>query len=216
MKYNFGCLMVDIDLPFWNELQSTIDDDDIYIKKDQKSGRELETHCTILYGLHDNVNKNDLVNVIKNNFNSPISLKLKKINIFENPEYDVLKFEIESEQLVKYNKIICDNFDYTSNFDYNPHITIAYLKKGTGKKYITDIKSMEVGSNILKYSDINNKTYTFILKSKNKLDEKFVSKKQANYFYWKSKHSGPANKKWKKMTKEFSKDTDWKNLPKEK
>jgi hypothetical protein len=48
------------------------------------------------------------------------------------------------------------------------------------------------------------------------LEEKFASKAQQKYFYWKVNEKGKESKKWKKMADEFS-DTmskkDWKNLP---
>jgi len=48
------------------------------------------------------------------------------------------------------------------------------------------------------------------------LDEKFASKAQQRYFYWKANQKDKGSKKWKEMADEFS-DTmskkDWKKLP---
>ena len=65
-----------------------------------------------------------------------ISGSLGKVSLFENTEYDVLKFEVESEDLQELNKI-CKTLPYTSDYpDYHPHCTISYIKKGTCKDLV--------------------------------------------------------------------------------
>jgi 2'-5' RNA ligase len=70
-------------------------------------------------------------------------VKLTNVSIFDNDDYDVLKIEVESDALNKLNQAISDNLDCTDTHPtYNPHVTVAYLKKGRGKKY-TDSKDFE-------------------------------------------------------------------------
>jgi hypothetical protein len=45
------------------------------------------------------------------------------------------------------------------------------------------------------------------------IEEKFVSKAQANFSYAKANEKGKEGKKWKKMAKEFSSKTDFSKLP---
>jgi hypothetical protein len=46
-----------------------------------------------------------------------------------------------------------------------------------------------------------------------KIDEKFVSKKQAKYFYSRAGEGGKEGKKWKKMADEFASKTDFSKIP---
>jgi hypothetical protein len=65
------------------------------------------------------------------------------------------------------------------------------------------------------YSKMMEELYSEIEKE-TPLDEKFASKAQQKYFYWKAGQKGKKGKEWKKMADEFS-DTmgkkDWKKLP---
>lgn len=64
-------------------------------------------------------------------------IEVSNISLFDtNPEYEVLKFEAFNPDLFRINAQLKE-FPHTSNFpDYKAHLTIAYLKKGTGKKYV--------------------------------------------------------------------------------
>jgi len=111
-----------------------IKEEDLYFEKGEDYGRETETHVTILYGLNTNDIK-DIKKVLKDEKLKPVTLELKETSIFECEKFDVVKFTVKSEDLVKLNKIIskCDHDKLHS--EYNPHCTLAYVKKGTGKKY---------------------------------------------------------------------------------
>ena len=134
--YEYGCLMVYFDLPGWSKLEKEINKEDIYDK--EGLGFESEPHTTVLYGFHNDVDVDDIKDEMKGQ--KPIKIKLKKLGVFENKDYDVLKFDIESDDLVKLNKKMVE-FPHTTDFPkYHPHMTVSYLKKGTGKKYIDKIK----------------------------------------------------------------------------
>lgn len=65
------------------------------------------------------------------------------------------------------------------------------------------------------YSELMEELYSQVEKEK-PLEEKFSSKAQQKYFYWKASQKGKEGKKWKKMADEFSgamKKKDWENLP---
>jgi hypothetical protein len=86
-------------------------------------------------------------------------LILYNASLFENDDYDVLKFDVKQKMvddegeiyydkkedvLYDINKELTDNFPFTTNFpDYHPHCTIGYLKKGEGKKYVEKLKDLE-------------------------------------------------------------------------
>ena len=147
--YDFGCLMLYYDFPQINEIHDAIEDKDVC--EDDGKGLETETHTTLLYGLHDKEIKDDQ-KVLNVAIDKDIpQLKLYNVSLFENDDYDVLKFDVKqhmedkdgnedydqkNDVLFEINKELTDTFPFTTNFpDYHPHSTIAYLKSGKGKKY---------------------------------------------------------------------------------
>ncbi len=136
IHYDHGCLMAKIKPPQWNELIEKIDPDDVYNNDKKEYGIETDEHVTLLYGfVLDHLNRNKLKSDIKQI--NPIKMTLTTVSMFDQPEYDVLKFDVKSSYLHKLNKFFRDNYKYESDFDeYKPHCTIAYLKKGKAKKYI--------------------------------------------------------------------------------
>jgi len=110
-----------------------IPDEELYsVETDERFGRENEIHITVLYGLHD-PRPDPIEKLLKNE--TPINIKIGKISKFTtNKNYDVIKLDIHSKDLVKLNKLLRENCNYTSNFPiYKPHCTIAYVKKDFGK-----------------------------------------------------------------------------------
>lgn len=155
--YDYGCLMVNVDEMGWDGfIKETVDDDDLYIEGDDY-GVETDPHVTVLYGFHDNVDMNklkeELIPLIE------LDITSDEISIFENEKYDVLKYDIKSDKLFDLNKIMTENFDYTTDFpDYHPHVTIAYLKSGKGKKYMSKLKeAKEFKAKTYKFTHANGK-----------------------------------------------------------
>jgi len=129
-KYEYGCAMLYLAAPEIGKIQESIDKEDL-----QGKGLEDESHVTLLYGLHsDEIADEDVMKICC----EPIypQVRLHNVSLFENPEFDVLKFDAESPMLTEVNRKLV-KLPHTSNFpDYHPHATIAYLKPGTGKKYV--------------------------------------------------------------------------------
>ena len=137
-KYDYGCVMVGLntDTDKWNEIQNRIDEDDLYFGDGENGGygRELDCHVTILFGVHEDV-KDDKVETLIGKIKKP-ELTLKKISSFENEKFDVLKFDVESQDLHELNKTF-KTLPHTTDFqEYQPHATICYNLKGKAKKYI--------------------------------------------------------------------------------
>lgn len=131
----YGCIMLYLDIPKkqWKALQDNIDKKDLYEPKDDTGfGLEEDPHITILYGLHNDIKDEDIekeINKIKD-----INVKLESVSAFEN-DYDVIKFDVKSDDLTKWNKVFRE-FPHTNSYpNYHPHCTIAYCKKETAKKY---------------------------------------------------------------------------------
>lgn len=101
---------------------------------DPEEGREDEVHVTVLFGLHDN-EPDDVEAALEGE--GPIKLTLGKTSIFECDKYDVVKLDVNSEDLHRLNAKLRDHCEHTQTHpQYKPHCTIAYVKKGVGKKYI--------------------------------------------------------------------------------
>lgn len=134
MSYDFSCAMVYLPKDSLTEVQKGIDPSDLYTAEPDY-GLDLEPHVTVLYGLHTNNWKEAQGALDKAGLNL-VRFKLTKLSLFENSRYDVLKYEVESEDLHALNKAL-RKVPYTSSYpEYKPHATVAYLKPGTGKKYI--------------------------------------------------------------------------------
>lgn len=140
--YEYGCSMIYFDFPQAAELHSMIDPDDLYTEEGDRSfGIEDEPHTTLLFGLHSNEIPDE--EVMRVSTSMPIGpLTLKNASLFKRPkkEYEVLKFDVESEALYSINQKLAQ-LPHTTEFpDYHPHCTIAYLKNGKGDKYVEMLK----------------------------------------------------------------------------
>lgn len=139
-EVQYGCLMAYLDLPGMTEIQSEILEEDL---SDEGKAIEDEPHITILYGFmldHKYYDYNGILDSVAEIMIEPIDdIELRDVGVFENEEYDVLKISVESSKLKRMHNYFRENFEDLINVtypDYNPHITIAYLKPGTGKKYL--------------------------------------------------------------------------------
>lgn len=140
-KLEYNCLMLKFEIPNWTDVvKNLIDVDDIYNNDANSYGLEYEPHVTLLFGIHDYVNSNVFKNILV-----PIrhiKCKTSNISIFENEEFDVVKFDIDGNYLHKINHDLRNNVDYTTSYpEYHPHMTIGYVKSGTGKKYKKTFKN---------------------------------------------------------------------------
>jgi len=142
-KDEYGCLMIYLDVAKedWNKLQDIIDVDDLYIDKEDPSyGRENKPHATVLFGFHADVKDVDIEKEI-DKVKTP-KIKFKGVSAFSSEKFDVLKFDVDSEDMHKLNSKF-KKFPHTDTFpDYHPHVTIAYLKPKTADKYIKKMKGM--------------------------------------------------------------------------
>jgi 2'-5' RNA ligase len=132
--YSYGCAMLYFDFPEIVELHQQIDREHVFKDpKDPSFGLETEPHCTLLYGLHKEVSDETIENITKNFAFG--NCTIKNASLFENEKFDVLKFDVDGDNLHDCNKELC-KLPHTTDFpDYHPHMTIAYLKPGMGKEY---------------------------------------------------------------------------------
>lgn len=136
--YEFGCVLLEIDLPNWDKVISTIDPQDLYQPNDGRHGVETDPHVTLKFGLEPSVTTEQVKEVLDRN---PITQKIhiEKIDLFQNDQFDVVKFKVTpNEQLIKINQELSKLPNQDKFPTYNPHLTIAYVKPGCGEKYINN------------------------------------------------------------------------------
>lgn len=136
--YEYGCVLLELDLPGWDRLISTINSEDLYQPNDGRHGIETDPHVTLKFGVDGNVSDQEVEKILLDN---PLTEKIhiEKIDLFQNEEFDVVKLKVTlTPQLVKLNQELSKLPNHDKFPDYKPHITIAYVKPGLGSKYIID------------------------------------------------------------------------------
>jgi 2'-5' RNA ligase len=144
--HKYGCVMVEIPVSNWDEITSSIDPEDVYNESEdgETHGIQENPHVTILYGLHDNVTQ-EMVKSVFEGFTGSINIEVDGIGVFENKDYDVVKFNVNPDGALQELHDELSKFPNSYQFpDYKPHITLAYIKKGLGKKYIRNDYKYEV------------------------------------------------------------------------
>jgi len=112
--YDHGCVMVHVPVENWKDLTSQINPDDLYQETEGDNyGIQEHPHLTLLYPVTSVVDVSEVESILREVLKDKLEVNINGIDLFENPKYDVVKFNVE----------------------YNPHITLAYTKPGCGKKY---------------------------------------------------------------------------------
>ena len=105
--------------------------------KDHTFGREEDIHITVLYGIHTD-NYKDLSGLFAKE--KEFECTLGNIDLFtRNSKFDVLIVRVSGEDLYKLNRKVRREIEATESYPiFEPHVTIGYLEKNYGKKYIGD------------------------------------------------------------------------------
>lgn len=162
VQYKLGCVMMEVPISNWEEITSSIDKEDIYEVEGENYGIQSNPHVTILYGLHKEVSLDQIKSVFEG-IDGGIDISIEGIGVFENERFDVVKFNVvPSETLLDLNNKLSEFPNSNEYPEYEPHITLCYTKKGTGKKYIRDDYRYTV-DNVKKicYSLSNGKKFYF-------------------------------------------------------
>ena len=167
--HDFSCVLCPLPWKITEEIKqwskNNIPDSDLTGK-----GREESIHVTIKYGIHGH-DPFELRPLLQNY--GPIKIVLGKISIFKNENEDVVKIGVVSPDLVQLNSTISVQFENTDTHpEYVPHITLAYVKPGIGKKYEGNntFEGKEVILNTAEFSGNDNRETSFSMINASAID----------------------------------------------
>jgi 2'-5' RNA ligase len=134
VQYSYSCLMVRLPKALSSEIVQWGEDNisDNHLADDGKNsvGREDDIHTTLFYGIKskDPQESIEILSKVK-----PFKIRLGLIDVFKDQDdYDVIKIQIESKELEKLHYEIEDKVENANTYPtYIPHVTIAYVKKGS-------------------------------------------------------------------------------------
>ena len=156
----YGCLMalppIDYGYKMVNLAKRLIPVKNLYT--DPSYGHtDQDFHCTLKYGFSPDLMKVDLARIL--NGMEPFNITLKALNLFENEKFDVVKFEVEPNETLMELRKRCDGYKNEDKYPtYNPHATLAYVKKGTFP-HIKDNLNIALPITRFKYSGPNGKYF---------------------------------------------------------
>ncbi len=141
VSYDHASTQVDLPEDLAKEVlawgKKNLKDADVYEKPDGSMGREDEIHVTVLYGI-----KGDSPKKIEKRLRGlkPFEVRLGLITAFrDGDDNDVVKIDAEAPELQKAHYLLDDKIENDNSYPtYQPHITVAYMKKGKADPYIGD------------------------------------------------------------------------------
>lgn len=155
VKYEYGCVMAIVSEDASKKIidigKKLIPDDILYFEEGQEYGREVEPHVTIKFGLTQTYSKDKIGEVFSKI--EPFKITLIAIDIFSNPKFDVVKFNVESDVLKKLNSLFSKLPNEDEHPIYHPHMTLAYVKPGEGKRFKKQINPIQLSIDKMKYSN---------------------------------------------------------------
>ena len=112
----------------WGRLM--IPNEHLYYDDKGGLGREDEPHISVLYGLTGAEPSPKLLELIRKT--PPFTVKLTSVTLFDNnPDYDVVKFDVDSDELKALSDAIRQACPNENKFpEFHGHATVAYVKKG--------------------------------------------------------------------------------------
>lgn len=164
----YAFLMVDYEShKYIKDIQDKIKEDELYFEEDNDDyGLEKTPHVTLVPCLDNDVNLEQLKTYLDDI--SKYDIILTDLSKFECEKFDVLKCTVKSDKLKETNKKILKDFEsHTEYKEYQPHLTIAYMKHGMADKYL---KKMLPKLIQLKATNFH---FSYVDKNGDETDEKF-------------------------------------------
>ena len=135
-------------------------------KEDGKEdyGLELHPHITIKYGIKTD-DEEKIQSILDGQKGGTVHLG--KIESFSHDDCDVLKIPVTGRSLHRLHKILTDALKIEDKWpEYNPHITLAYLKKDKAKPYLgsTEFRGLTFDFDEIVFEDAEDHKTTIKLK----------------------------------------------------
>ncbi len=145
---NKGVLILEVQLSDIPEVVDSINKNHLSIVPfDGTLGFVKDHHVTLCYGFESEVSEGKILEILEK-FSLPPKFYFSGLELFENEEHDILVCRLKpDETLQALNKELSKLLKKEPTYEYNPHLTLAYLKKGKGKRYT--------------YSNVGKRTNTF-------------------------------------------------------
>jgi 2'-5' RNA ligase len=164
----YGCLLVSLPEPEAQAIRNFAYSlpDDGFIKHPETGEPHIEykSHITVKYGLLP-TDARSVAAVIGGS--GKINGVFGKLGIFSTDKHDVLFVKAHSTDLFRLNNKATTELPCIENeYQYSPHMTIAYLKPGEGKKYegMTFFSGVNFSFNRVEYSDSDGNNFPIDLK----------------------------------------------------
>ena len=136
----YAFLMVDYETnEYIKDIQDKIKEEELYFEDDNDDyGLETNPHVTLVPCLDNDIDLQKLKTYLDDL--SEYDIILTDLSKFECENFDVLKCAVKSDKLIQTNKKILKDYETHSDYkEYNPHLTIAYMKHGMADKYLKKI-----------------------------------------------------------------------------
>ena len=147
-------------------IQRAIDPEDLYTDK-AGFGFDKNPHVTLAYGHEEN--DPEATRKAISDIGSGEG-RLGGLSSFNNKDYNVLKFDVDSDHLRTLNKRVRERIPMPGQTfpDYNPHVTVAYLKPGVDvekyRKLEKLLKTRRFPVKMIRFSNPKNEYRTLLLK----------------------------------------------------
>ncbi len=147
-------------------IQRAIDPEDLYTDK-SGFGLDKNPHVTVAYGHEENDPESTRQAIDDIGAGEG---RLGGLSQFKNKDYNVLKFDVNSDHLRTLNKRVRERIAMPGQTfkDYNPHVTVAYLKPGVDvekyRKLEKLLKTRRFPVKMIRFSNPKNEYRTLLLK----------------------------------------------------
>jgi tRNA nucleotidyltransferase (CCA-adding enzyme) len=170
-KHDYSSTQVELPIDLGKMIAKVLSD-----KIDKNDLHPTETndvfHITVRYGLHTTDVKDVELNLDQNKID--VSISVTDIFKIDDEDYDVLIHRIDSPDLNYLNEKLGNLPNTSTHPFYQPHMTLCYLKRGTGEKYknlVTGLEGTVLSFNKLVFSSAKGNKIAINLEKSNFLQK---------------------------------------------